>query len=496
MIHHLILITLNLERFFRETGGLPTLSRPISLIFSPTVIGRKILLSKMQLLQREFLEYPIEAVYSNFQINGQPNTQQLLTLFRPTTAGEYLSPEEMTELWDAIDLDSNECHKSEDIVLFIGQLTKLKPCIAHLIVLFKLITVLKAKIIEELSIQIPQVSQEIQYWNHIKSNFSVFWYSIQTAPQLLRIPFISRIYTKKVGFTEENTFYEKFKAFNFIAPFENVRSTIKHNAFQLSNLKRIQAHCLGLLSYPSYQNQFPKQSAKAPISASIAALYDFTSSTAQKNNSYQSVLESLKTLIDRELNCLETIVDVLSSLELNIKQQPLKPCQNLDSFVQQSIKRIENINTSLPHVSKRFTKSFNKFKRPSFIYRNWVPLLLTFVGIFNFYKVYTFKAFLKELSINFQAAAETAKSFLTQWIYLPFSNILETIRHKEARLAIMGTNSLQSDLDSLNRMVIDYAKDHTPNFNAELISEQVRSGDLGTVLQEYEKDLQKPRILY
>ena len=77
-------------------------------------------------------------------------------------------------------------------------------------------------------------------------------------------------------------------------------------------------------------------------------------------------------------------------------------------------------------------------------------------------------------------------------IQFMLTNLL--VRHDESRLALMGTESLQSDLDSLGRMVTDFAKDHGVLDQAELDSllAKVYQGDLTIVMQQYENSLKSP----
>jgi nuclear-control-of-ATPase protein 2 len=87
---------------------------------------------------------------------------------------------------------------------------------------------------------------------------------------------------------------------------------------------------------------------------------------------------------------------------------------------------------------------------------------------------------------------ETGGLFITEWVAKPVSEMLKTIRHKDPGLALLGNNSLKSDLDSLERMVIDFANDNNPSIDASEISRQIRSGDMTIVLQEYEKEIKSP----
>ena len=91
-------------------------------------------------------------------------------------------------------------------------------------------------------------------------------------------------------------------------------------------------------------------------------------------------------------------------------------------------------------------------------------------------------------------AKETAIGFLMDWVIEPTRKIFETLRHGENddNMRIMSSESLKSDFDSLERMVVQFAKDQSGNLSqeqVELIGKNVRQGDLSVVLGAYEQDL-------
>jgi nuclear-control-of-ATPase protein 2 len=70
-----------------------------------------------------------------------------------------------------------------------------------------------------------------------------------------------------------------------------------------------------------------------------------------------------------------------------------------------------------------------------------------------------------------------------------------TIRHQERRLSLIGTESLRTDTESLERMVVDFVRHTTPTTSPEALSalgERVQLGDMSPVLIEYEKMIRHP----
>ena len=57
----------------------------------------------------------------------------------------------------------------------------------------------------------------------------------------------------------------------------------------------------------------------------------------------------------------------------------------------------------------------------------------------------------------------------------------------------MGSESLNSDMESLERMVVSFAKDHgVSSSELESIAEASRKGDLTIVLEKYEDEIKSP----
>ncbi|KAK9237163.1 ATP synthase regulation protein NCA2-domain-containing protein [Lipomyces kononenkoae] len=94
-------------------------------------------------------------------------------------------------------------------------------------------------------------------------------------------------------------------------------------------------------------------------------------------------------------------------------------------------------------------------------------------------------------------ASTTVLDFWTNWVVEPAKNIIATIRHDDtAQVAIVGRKSLQADMESLERMVVDFAVDNTDSglspAEIEIVRAGVREGDVSAVLRVYEQELKQP----
>ncbi|KAF9512937.1 hypothetical protein BS47DRAFT_1297082, partial [Hydnum rufescens UP504] len=91
--------------------------------------------------------------------------------------------------------------------------------------------------------------------------------------------------------------------------------------------------------------------------------------------------------------------------------------------------------------------------------------------------------------------AQTVRMFWTQWIFEPIVDILNTVRTGgEEGVRVISKQGLQSDMESLERMVLDLAMETQTWSQSELhaLSNRIRQGDLSTVLKIYEGDIKSP----
>jgi nuclear-control-of-ATPase protein 2 len=132
------------------------------------------------------------------------------------------------------------------------------------------------------------------------------------------------------------------------------------------------------------------------------------------------------------------------------------------------------------------------YGRPSSLTRYWFPsfcslLLLPSACSLLLSQVYTLSDIIKENAV-------TLKHLITEWVIQPCSRIWKTIRRSDEQeaLALLGPQSLHSDLASLQRMVADFVRDNHTDASAQIIQDAVdkaKSGDLTPVLTRYEQEL-------
>ena len=181
---------------------------------------------------------------------------------------------------------------------------------------------------------------------------------------------------------------------------------------------------------------------------------------------YQQILQNLG-LIQKVLNSFLDSLS-LSPLVLNtpmisphvdlnfnqnqeIKDQNLQVNQNVITISSEIITLsslvIQSMESNCPTALSAFKKS--KF-RPGFWTRNWIPALVSVSC--SVYVIKNASLHWKTVTSLSREIYKTCTSFIQSYLMDPLFQIYETIRYKESRLKLMGADSLNSDLESLERM--------------------------------------------
>ena len=127
--------------------------------------------------------------------------------------------------------------------------------------------------------------------------------------------------------------------------------------------------------------------------------------------------------------------------------------------------------------------------QPSRWIRLWPRAIFIPIGmLFLSRRIYLSRQALYEL---LESTKQTVRSFVVDWVEQPLLKIFNTIRHGDSTLALMGKQSLSSDLDSLERMVVDFDREvyKYSGLQLEDAGKRVREGDLTEVLRAWERDI-------
>lgn len=153
----------------------------------------------------------------------------------------------------------------------------------------------------------------------------------------------------------------------------------------------------------------------------------------------------------------------------------------------------------LPHCASSSMDLAQKHARPSRLTRYWLPILAALFCGSTFLRVLVKES--AQLALLAVDTMSTAYDFWSNWVVSPVRNLIRTIRHDDnSDIAIMSKKSLETDRASLERMVVEFVQDHAataqrqPTSNIDLVTTNLKEGDVTPVLKAYERDLRSPFI--
>ncbi|KAJ6262867.1 hypothetical protein Dda_1424 [Drechslerella dactyloides] len=167
-----------------------------------------------------------------------------------------------------------------------------------------------------------------------------------------------------------------------------------------------------------------------------------------------------------------------------------------------SLKLQEMLQKHLPKQESLSLEIMRENGRPSAVVRYWIPVTALFLSSGTLLRVLVNRR--EAIQTWVRELGETLVDFWANWVVDPIRRIISTIRTGEdVEAALMTRESLVSDRESLERMVVDFvvdnpataAADNTTSLTAAqiaVIRESVKQGDLTPVLRVYEQDLKKP----
>ncbi|QUC22557.1 uncharacterized protein UV8b_06798 [Ustilaginoidea virens] len=279
-----------------------------------------------------------------------------------------------------------------------------------------------------------------------------------------------------------------------LSPVAFCRSEARKKKAQLRKLREITASGLGVLMDEGLQ--FGHDDDKA--------------AELQDSHDLKGVVEHSVALMDMVLKevCTldENIHDFEDKVFAGVEEDPELSVHLEDSVIPDrpavlSRRLLRIIDKTLPDHVHRMQNLARENGRPGRIVRYWLPSL---IGVLSSTTVLRVLVNRQDQIINWITNFGcTVRDFWLNWVIQPTEKVIKTIRHDESsEIAIMSRDSLKVDRESLERMVVDFAKDK-PHFatggnksvsDAQLadIRSKVAQGDVTPVLRAYERDLRNP----
>ena len=281
-----------------------------------------------------------------------------------------------------------------------------------------------------------------------------------------------------------------------MSPLTLSRAEIRHKQKHLKRLRELSASGLGVL-----------------MDEALTFDPEDEGSVTPKDRSDTSDKEEWKSIVAKSVALMETVLRNVTILETGVSEFEDTVFTNVEEDPE--LVHSEEETSSRPiilatklqqilavHLPSHVAATENlsrQYGRPSVLTRYWFPATILLLSSSTLLRIFFNRraeilSWIRELGV-------TTKDFWYNWVVQPIKKIVGTIRHdKDSEIAIMSKQSLQGDRASLERMVVDFAMDDSPNSKGRSLGEaeiaevraKVREGDLTPVLKAYERDLRKP----
>lgn len=260
-----------------------------------------------------------------------------------------------------------------------------------------------------------------------------------------------------------------------LSPFALCRTEARRKQENIKKIREQSATAIGLLveeGFPFQENNpDPRGAWKAAVTKSVTLLEAIMEHTQSVKSAWHVLEQEVSDTIDE--NTLEE-----------------DPSQIVD-------KLLHIIDVHIPDQERESQIMSSEYGKPSKWVRYWIPGLALFLPGGTLLRIFVNRR--EQILTWIRELGTTTVDFWYNWVVDPVKRLIGTIRHdKNSELAIMSKDSLKSDRDSLERMVVDFAVQHPENGTTYTESQiaalrsQVRQGDLSAVLKAYEKEMQSP----
>ena len=105
------------------------------------------------------------------------------------------------------------------------------------------------------------------------------------------------------------------------------------------------------------------------------------------------------------------------------------------------------MEVEIPRYVHKTESQARHFHRPSWLARIWIPALIGYFGLK--YGIQYVSEHRADLDLMLEEAWDTARRFVTDWVWEPSMRIMTIIRHSDDQgsLQMLGNESLKSDID-------------------------------------------------
>lgn len=372
------------------------------------------------------------------------------------------------------------------------------------------------------------ISQDIWYWEEVRASYAMTGlYSMQTAPERIwrwaheiyrevwprlqsawnaRDDYfqddakVSGSWTRYYALVRE-TVRERSLAdvqSRIMSPLTKCRAVVKSKQDHLKRLREMSAAGLGILMDEGLTFDVDVDAFNTSKSSTIDDGDEWRSVVAKSIALMETVLQHA-TVLELGPSEFEEIVFTNVEDDSEIIQDQTAKDQLSSKPVWLASRLQQVLFNHMPRYKAASARIVSVHGRPSRIVRYWIPAAIVLFSSSTLLRMFFNRK--ADVITWVQDLGSTTRDFWYNWVVKPVKKIIGTIRHDEtSEVAIMSKGSLQGDKASLERMVVDFVKDHhshgTTQAEIELseVRAKIKEGDLTPVLKAYEKDLRRPFV--
>ena len=285
-----------------------------------------------------------------------------------------------------------------------------------------------------------------------------------------------------------------------VSPLTEYRDEVRKKRSKLKRFRETSACGLGLLMNEGLSFYIDDQGSLTSRSQSDDEGSEWRTAVSKSVVLMENILRNVTVL---ELGSTEFEYTVFTSVD---NDPEISPHTSEDAQATSSpatlAARLQNVlETHIPEQATASQVLIATYGRPSRMVRYWLPATVLFLSSSTLLRIFVNRK--AEIMAWVRDLGTTTVDFWYNWVVEPVKKVIGTIRHdKDSEIAIMSKESLEGDRASLERMVVEFAKD-TPDTSSGVppnekelaaIRAKVREGDLTPVLRAYENDLRKPFV--
>ena len=377
--------------------------------------------------------------------------------------------------------------------------------------------------------QITPLHDDIWYWDDILSSYgSLSLYTIQTSPLRLwnwtkevcqvvvesraRFSSIPESALGALQSTRDNASlsqqWQQFYAIvrqgvaarafaglekRLLSPISRCRADARHNQKRLRRLRQLVASGLGILIDEGLRFDLDEGTELKDI-------------TADNGRRWKGVVERSVSLMDQVttdvLAVESSVLDFEDKVFNDVQGDPIITANHFDANKPARLaRRLDQLlSKGIPGLVGNLKVVVSDYGRPPRLVRYWLPAGILLFSSSTLLKLVSNRQ--EDILQWVRDFGSTLRDFWFNWVIEPVAKIIGTVRHNEnSEIAIMSRDSLRSDRESLERMVVEFAVDRpelvggiAPLTEADLssIRAKVREGDVTPVLRAFETGLRKP----